>query len=144
MAFRRQIALAAALAFSSICFGCADDTTAPMTEDEQPVLPPTNVRALALSDGEVQVLWDASSQPTINGYNLYRRDGGQGSPKRLNPTRILATQYLDGTTAPQRQYEYRVTAVSSKGKESRFTSVVIQIHAAVGDGPGRDPARDNQ
>jgi hypothetical protein len=144
MAFRKQMALAMALAFSSICFGCADDTTAPNTEDEQPVLPPTNVRALALSDGHVQVLWDASSQPTINGYNLYRRDGGHGNPKRLNSTRILATQYIDGTTVEQRQYEYRLTAVNSEGKESRFTAVVIQVHAAVGNGPGRDPARDTQ
>ena len=138
MAFRKQMALMLALALVTVCFGCADEINAP-TEDEQPVLPPSNVRALALSDGYVQVTWDASSQPTITGYNLYRREVGSGSPKRLNSTRIESTQYTDGHTAAPREYEYRVTAVNSKGKESRHTAVVIWTHDVIDDGSGRVP-----
>jgi fibronectin type 3 domain-containing protein len=141
MAFRKQAALALALATTIICFGCADDINAPNTTDQQPVLPPTNVTATALSDGQVRVTWDASSQPTINGYNLYRREVGNGGPKRLNSTRILTTLYVDGGVAVRKHYEYRVTAVNSKGKESRFTSVVIETPRA-GSGKLADPTTD--
>jgi fibronectin type 3 domain-containing protein len=138
MAFRKQISLALALTMVMVCFGCADEIGAPI-EDEQPVLPPTNVRALALNDGHVEVLWDASSQPNINGYNIYRREVGHGNPNRLNPTRILDTKYRDTGTVPAKDYEYRVTAVNSKGKESRHTSVVVETHAVIDDGQGRIP-----
>jgi hypothetical protein len=124
MAFRKQAALALALVSVVMFLGCTSDLTAPTT-DEQPVLPPTNVTAVAMINGNVQVLWGASSDPTINGYNLYRREVGQGGPKRVNGTRILATQYLDNGTAVPKEYEYRVTAVNAKGKESHWTSVIV-------------------
>jgi hypothetical protein len=139
MAFRKHTALALALAMVTICFGCADEINAP-GDDEQPVLPPTNVRAVALPDGDVEVLWDASSQPNINGYNIYRREVGGGGPHRLNDTRILDTEYRDDTTSASRQYEYRVTAVNSKGKESRHTAVVIEARDLIDDGPGKVPS----
>jgi len=140
MAFRKHAALALALASAIICFGCTDNINGPITTDEQPVLPPTNVSAPALSDGHVRVKWDASSEPTITGYNLYRREVGHGSPKRLNATRILTTLYVDQDTAVQRQYEYRVTAVNSKGKESRFVAVVILTHDVIDDNPAKVPS----
>ena len=140
MAFRKQMALALAMAMLTVCFGCADELNAPITEDEAPVLPPTNVSARALSDGDVQVTWDASSQPTINGYNVYRREIGNGNPNRLNPNRVLSTKYVDGTATPRKEYEYRVTAVNTKGKESRFTSVTIVARDAIEDGGGKAPA----
>ena len=135
--FRKQMALGLAMAFLTICFGCADELNAPNTLDEQPVLPPTNVRAQALADGSVSVLWDASSQPTVTGYNLYRRIVDAGSPKRINPSRVLDTVYRDDTTGAGVEYEYRVVAVNSKGKESRFTSIVIHTHSLIGDGAGK-------
>ena len=134
MAFRKQAALALALASVVMFLGCTDELNAPNT-DEQPVPPPTNVTAAALINGDVQVTWAASSEPTINGYNVYRREVGNGSPKRVNGSRILATQYLDDGTAVQKQYEYRVTAVNAKGKESNWTSVIVQTgHAPLPGG----------
>jgi fibronectin type 3 domain-containing protein len=140
MSFRKHAALALALASTIVYFGCTDNINAPVTTDDQPVLPPTNVVASALDNGNVQVKWDASSEPTINGYNLYRREVGHGGPKRLNSTRILTTLYTDQNTALQKRYEYRVTAVNSKGKESRFTAVVVITHAVVDDNPGKVPS----
>lgn len=131
MAFRKQMTLALAMALMTVCFGCADELNAP-TEDEAPVLPPTNVSAFALGDGSVRLSWDASSQPDINGYNLYRREAGHGNPNRINSARVLSTQYLDETTAARKDYEYRITAVNSKGKESRFTAVVVRTRDLAG------------
>ena len=138
MAFRKQAALALALASVVMFVGCTSDLTAPTT-DEQPVLPPTNVSAFAQADGSVRLKWDPSSQPTINGYNLYRREVGHGSPKRVNGKRILNTQYLDnGTTAPK-EYEYRVTSVNKKGKESHWTAVVITTKQPSPNGDSKLP-----
>ncbi len=135
--FRKQMALCLAMALLTICFGCADELNAPNTLDEAPVLPPTNVRAFALGNGSVQVLWDASSQPTVTGYNLYRRIASVGSPKRINLSRILDTEYVDGTTGARVQYEYRLVAVNNKGKESRFTAIIVDTRVLSGDGAGK-------
>jgi len=139
MAFRKQAALALALASVIVFLGCTDEVNAPTT-NEQPVLPPTSVTAFAMSDGSIRVKWDASSEPTINGYNLYRREVGNGSPKRVNNSRIITTQYLDAATTALKYYEYRVTAVNTKGKESRFTAVVVQAKQAVEGFSGKLPA----
>ena len=60
--------------------------------------------------------------------------------QRLNGSRILATQYHDDGTAAPRQYEYRVTAVNSKGKESHWTAVVIQARTIVDPGTNKIPS----
>jgi fibronectin type 3 domain-containing protein len=138
MAFRKQAALALALASVIMFLGCTDELNAPTT-DEQPVLPPTNVSAFAMSDGTVRVKWDASSELTINGYNVYRREVGHGSPKRVNGTRVLDTQYLDDGTVVPKQYEYRVTAVNSRGKESHWSSVVVTTRQVVTAGGTKFP-----
>jgi len=127
MAFRKHTVLAfALLVLAAIALGCADDTTAPNTQDEAPVLAPTNVQAIALSGGDIRVSWDPSSQPNVTGYNVYRREVGQGNPNRINGSRVRETRYIDETAQIEREYEYRVTAVSSKGKESRYTAVSIR------------------
>ena len=142
MAFRKQAALALALASVIVCIGCTDEINAPIT-NEQPVTPPTNVTALALADGHVQLQWDPSSEPTINGYNLYRREVGHGGPKKVNGARILDTEFLDnGTTAPK-SYEYRLTAVNSKGKESHYVAVVVETHVII-LGPYKIPDRSSE
>jgi hypothetical protein len=126
MAFRKLAALTLALASVLVYVGCTEELNGPSTTDDQPVLPPTNVTAAMLSDGHVRVAWDASSDPTINGYNLYRREVGSGGPHRINGTRIMDTQYLDnGATAPK-TYEYRLTAVNAKGKQSHYVAVYIE------------------
>jgi hypothetical protein len=139
MAFHKQAALALALASVVMFLGCTDELNAPVT-DETPVAPPTNVSAFALSDGSVRVKWDPSSDLTINGYNVYRREVGNGSAKRLNDSRVLATEYLDDGTAVPKQYQYRITAVNSKGKESHWTAVTIQTQTLTDPGTNKYPA----
>jgi len=140
MAFRKQFVLAfALLALSAIALGCAEDTTAPNTQDEAPVLAPTNVQATVLAGGNIQITWNPSSQPDISGYNLYRREVGNGNSNKLNGSRIHATDYVDNTTRVASEYEYRVTAVNTRGRESRFTSVVVETPDVGGDRKGGTP-----
>ncbi|HET6349117.1 MAG TPA: fibronectin type III domain-containing protein [Candidatus Krumholzibacteria bacterium] len=140
MAFRKYGALALALIISVICFGCTQDISAPVTSTDQPVLPPTNVAAVATANGHVSLSWDESSQPDIVGYNVYRRAATYGKPQQLNPNRVESTKFSDNSTKAPGQYEYRVTAVNANGKESRFTSVVVETREVIDDGSGKVPA----
>jgi len=140
MAFRRHMVLALAfLPLIAAAPGCTDDTTAPNTQDEAPLLPPSNVQAVVINGGDIEISWDPSSQPGVRGYHVYRQEVGAGIPIRINPSRVVTTSYLDENALVSREYEYRVTAVGSKGTESRYTAVVIQNQTVIGDGRDRVP-----
>ena len=134
---RKYMALALATAFLTICFGCADELNSPITDDEAPVPMPTKVTGYAIDPTHVELSWAASSSPQIVGYNVYRREVGNGSPKRLNSSRIEDIGYLDDGVREKRAYEYRVTAVTAKGKESRYRSLIIETPAMPTDGSGK-------
>ena len=142
---RKYLALALASAFLTICFGCADELNAPITTDEAPVPPPSRVTGVALDFNHVELSWAPSSQPIIVGYNVYRREVGNGTAQRLNGNRIEEVSYLDGSVREGRVYEYRVTALSNKGKESRYRSIIIEMPAMPTDGSGKvaDISSDN-
>jgi hypothetical protein len=143
MAFRKQSLLAfALLALSAIALGCAEETTAPNTQNEAPVLAPVNVQATVVNRDDIQISWDPSSQPNVAGYNLYRLDTANSAIGRLNQSRIEATHYTDETAVSGHEYEYRVTAVTVKGGESRYASVVIRNRVPLGDRKGDVPGTE--
>jgi hypothetical protein len=55
-------------------------------------------------------------KPKVAGYKVYRRDGPDGAWKLLGP--VTAASYRDAAVAAGQMYTYRVTAVSTAGKES--------------------------
>jgi hypothetical protein len=136
MALRRHLVLALALlATSALALGCADDAAAPESPgDEAPVLAPTNVRAVVLGNGHIQISWSASSQANVRGYNVYRHDTVESTIERLNDAPIEETSIVDGGTRFGREYEYRVTSVSTRNTESRSATVRIRQREAPGDG----------
>jgi fibronectin type 3 domain-containing protein len=143
MAFRRNLMLVVALmAISVFALGCADDTVTPQSqEDEAPVLAPTNVQAVVVYGGDIQISWNTSSQPNVRGYNLYRVDLLEDSIERLNASPLEVTSVVDGGARFGREYDYRVTSVSSRNTESRFATVTIRNREAPpadrdGDNPG--------
>lgn len=143
MTFRRNLVLAVALlAVSAFGLGCAEDTVTPQPqEDEAPVLAPTNVQAVVVYGGDIQISWNASSQPNVRGYNVYRVDLMEDSIERLNASPLEVTSVVDGGARFGREYDYRVTSVSSRNTESRFTTVTIRNREAPpadrdGDNPG--------
>jgi len=141
MAHRKHLPLAFALLAISLCaFGCAEDPVAPEEQQgEAPVLAPTNVQAVVVSGGDIQISWNASSQPNVRGYNIYRVDTIEDSITRLNDTPITATSIVDGGARFGREYDYRVTSVSDKNTESRFTTVTIQNREAPPSSRDRKP-----
>jgi len=126
MALRKHVTLAfALLALTAMLVGCANDTVAPVGQNEAPVLAPTNVRAEIVNGGDIFISWDPSTQVTVRGYNVYRNDPANSVIARLTPSVISETSFTDGTAEFSHAYEYRVTAVSSKNTESSYTAVVI-------------------
>jgi hypothetical protein len=77
----------------------------------------------------VDVAWDASTSPTLQGYNVYRSivSGGPYSKlsTTLSPTTLLFT---DTTPVSGKHYFYIVTALSTSGAESSAsTEVAVSI-----------------
>jgi fibronectin type 3 domain-containing protein len=143
MAFRKHIALAfAMLALTAMLVGCADETVAPVEQNEAPVLAPTNVQAHIVNGGDIRVSWNPSTQLNVRGYNVYRVDMENSSIARLNASVIGASAYTDGTAAFAHEYEYRVTTVGSKNTESSFSAVVITNRTPVPNRKGW--SRDEQ
>jgi len=65
----------------------------------------------------VTISWNPSKTP-VAGYNVYREYQYSGA-ERLTPQIVTQTQYVDGTAQAGRTYEYYVTAVDSRGLESK-------------------------
>ena len=132
MALRKYLVLACVLpALLLFVFGCAEDAAAPnANQDEAPVLAPTNVQAVVINGGDIQISWDASSQPNVRGYNVYRVDHLDDSIARLNESPLEVTSIVDGAARFGREYDYRVTSVSTRNAESRFATVTIQNREA--------------
>lgn len=120
--------VAAVLTFGALMAGCGSDTVAPAGNTEA-LFPPSNVTVAQLASGDVKIAWDPVINSNLQGYNVYRREIGVSSAQKLTSAPITATQYLDTSPDWQKQYEYRVTSVGTKGNESTPIVMSIQLHA---------------
>jgi len=138
MAFRKHVMISIVLlAISGLLFGCSDNsTTAPQIQTEAPILAPANVTATILTDGNVSISWDASTQTHLKGYNVYRLDIEAGQIGKLNPSILSANSYVDNGAQWRHEYQYRVTAVSVKNVESAYATVTIELTETSGKGDG--------
>jgi fibronectin type 3 domain-containing protein len=130
MAYRKHVLVSVVLlAISGILFGCGDSTVAPDPTTEAPIVAPSNVTAQELANGDVMIQWDASSQTNLRGYNVYRHDIENQRIGKLNLNELSQSSYLDQTADRGVQYEYRVTAVSTRGTESNYSAVVVVVES---------------
>ncbi len=142
MAFRKHVLISVVLlAISGILFGCGDSTVAPKITTDAPIVAPANVTAEMLANGDVRIDWDASTQPTLRGYNVYRLDIENSQIGKLNSTELAVNDYTDTSAGYNIVYEYRVTAVSNKGIESGYTAVVIELSD---NSTKKDPQRNEE
>ena len=141
MALRKSLVLACVLpAMFMFVFGCADHGAAlDPNDNEAPVLAPTNVQAVLINGGDIQISWNASSQPNVRGYNVYRVDNEDDTVARLNDAVLEVTSIVDGGARFGHEYDYRVTAVSTRNTESAFSSVTIRNREAPTDRKDDNP-----
>jgi hypothetical protein len=85
-------------------------------------LPPTGVVATSISSSAITLSWNASSDPTVTGYDVYSRvwigyphGGGKYVYTQLGSNLTTASDTLTGLTSGS-HYTYVVTAVNSTGQ----------------------------
>jgi chitodextrinase len=92
-------------------------TPAATVPDTTPPPAPQSLTALAVSPNQINLRWQASSDPSgIKGYNVYR--GGV----KVNSSPITATTYGDSALTASTVYNYKVTAVDGANNESTQSS----------------------
>jgi len=68
--------------------------------------------------------WDASSSPSVAGYNVFRSAQSGGLYTVLNTGPISVLTYTDQTVQSGKTYYYNLTAVDGSGVESQFAGEV--------------------
>ena len=129
------IALVGFLALGVIFTGCKSDSiTTPVAE--APLLAPQNVTVSQNAYGNVMISWDRNSQSNLRGYNVYRLDVEASAIGRLTISPVAENFYTDETAVWEKDYEYRVTSVSTRGNESVYSSSLYHV-----DTPTRSGAK---
>jgi len=126
---KARLSAFAAIALVGLCsfvIGCNSDGLT-STSNTAALVAPQNVRVSQNAWGNVIVTWDRNTQSSLRGYNVYRRDLAESSIQLLTSQPTEDNYYLDEAVVQQRQYEYRVTSVSTKGTESAYSGTVISI-----------------
>ena len=72
----------------------------------------------------VDLSWEASTSPSVAGYNVYRATSASGSYSRINAVLNASMSYSDSTAQSGQTYYYATTAVDSSGVESAYSNQV--------------------
>jgi hypothetical protein len=75
--------------------------------------PPRALRALG-GAGEARLLWEASPDPDVAGYVVFRADPGQEF-RRVTPEPVPGLDHVDGGLASGFVFRYRVAAIDAAG-----------------------------
>jgi fibronectin type 3 domain-containing protein len=114
------------LSISGLLLGCSDDSTVtPETIFEAPPAAPSGLSVQLNADGNVELTWDASTQPNIRGYNVYRHIASQSVIATLNDAPLAEARYIDDQVDIGHLYEYMVTSVTTRGTESAYSTIQI-------------------
>ena len=70
----------------------------------------------------VELSWDASQSPSIDGYNVYRATTTGGPYSKINTSLNETMSYSDITVQSGQTYYYVTTAVNSSGVESGYSN----------------------
>ncbi len=124
-------ALAAAVALTLLCF----PAQAHDGHDGGAPAKPTGLDA-EVSHDAVRLTWNDPQDESISGYVILRRDKAihaEGSFATVNPdTGSQATSYTDHAVEPEKQYVYRIRAISEHGLGRHSGEVAVEMSAAKG------------
>ncbi|WP_298440546.1 carboxypeptidase regulatory-like domain-containing protein [uncultured Ferrimonas sp.] len=100
-------------------------------------LAPGIVSGLAAYAGnqEIGLIWSASAQRSVVGYNLYRSEDDGASFIKVNTAPLTRSYHSDLTVNNDHNYQYYVTAVDDAANESERSEVVAAIAKAEFAGP---------
>jgi hypothetical protein len=85
--------------------------------DLVPPAPPRGLTAIP-GPGVVSLSWNASAEPDLLGYLVYRREPPTLTPARLTETPIQSTTFPDRTVRAGTRYVYTVTAVDGSPRRN--------------------------
>ena len=138
MTFRKYVMISMVLLCgSALLLGCSEDNPAtPTSGDEAPPAAISGLTARLLPDGDVELNWDASTQPNLSGYNVYRHIMSEQAIGKLTTSPITTNSYIDIHASEGPVYEYFVTAVSAKGLESAYAATWIDTEPGSSKGEG--------
>jgi fibronectin type 3 domain-containing protein len=130
MTFRMHVMIGIVLlCFAGLLTGCNEDSAVAPEETtpaiEAPPAAVSGLRVMLNTNGDVTLRWDASTQPNLRGYNVYRHIVSESAIGILNVSPLTDNRYTDTTTERGQRYEYLVTAVSAKGLESAYAAVSV-------------------
>ena len=92
--------------------------------DTQPPSQPGTLTATAVSGGEVDLAWGASSDNVgVSGYQLERCQGS-GCSNFAQIATPTGTSYKDTSVSPSTSYSYRVRASDAAGNLSSYSNIV--------------------
>lgn len=105
---------------SSEAGGVAESEDSPVISvtprDTFPPAPPQGLTAIYAA-GAVELVWTASPEADLAGYNVYRREGDQPFQK-VNAEPLRTPVFRDASMVANRNYRYRVTAFDLADNES--------------------------
>lgn len=86
----------------------------------------TSGRQTAAPPHSVDLKWRPSASAVV-GYSVYRSEKPGGPFTKLTSAPISGTSYTDRTVQSGHTYFYLVTAVTSEGRESRYSNLVKAV-----------------
>lgn len=91
------------------------------THDVFPPAVPEGLEAVASGAGQkpfVDLTWTPDTDPDLEGYNVYRRQG-TGDWEKLNSRPVKTPSYRDEHIQSGRTYSYAVSAIDARGNQSQ-------------------------
>jgi len=95
------------------------ETSSPVKITPRDIFPPAPPEGLSgiYSAGAVELVWSASNEPDLAGYNVYRLAGD--APTRINKELVRTPVFRDESAPAEQPIAYYVTAVDNSGNESQ-------------------------
>ncbi len=87
------------------------------TGDTTPPAAPTGLVAVA-GTGQVDLMWNANSEPDLAGYYVYRATGSGGPYARITGSVVTGNSYTDSSVTGGTTYFYVVRAIDTSANES--------------------------
>lgn len=109
------------------CGNTPSDTDRNTPDDTTPPSAPVNFTGSSGNE-MVELMWDASGESDLEGYNLYRSEASFSSISSMDPVngtaKLTGTNYTDDQLHNGTTYFYRLTAVDASGNESSHSGQV--------------------